>query len=234
MSAETVGMEMPGGVDFERRAYQDYLRNRSAEATTNNVKTVIVVALAVVSVGLSGALFYTINRYADLKPLVIRINELGQAQAVSYASASTYEPREPELRYHLKTFFENYAGRERVTLDRDYPKALPYLKTYLEGRLNQRETQKVLDTFRDAPSLPDTKVTVKNVVLSELRTPPYQAGIFFERQAINPGTKQPKGEPETVTAQVEFTVLDTVPEWVRKENPLAIAITDIRISEPFK
>src|SRR4026208_40444 len=44
--------------------------------------------------------FRTQARYAHLKPLVIRINEVGRAEAVDY-DAATYRPQPPELRYFL-------------------------------------------------------------------------------------------------------------------------------------
>src|SRR3984893_17366217 len=47
--------------------------------------------------------FRTQARYAYLKPLVIRINEVGRAEAVEY-EATTYPRQEPELRYFLTRF----------------------------------------------------------------------------------------------------------------------------------
>ena len=44
--------------------------------------------------------FRTQARYAHLKPLVIRISDVGRAEAVDY-DATTYRPQAPELRYFL-------------------------------------------------------------------------------------------------------------------------------------
>lgn len=219
-------------------AHREYLEDRAAAVTAGNALKVAVILLSILSVGLVGLCLVTVTRYADLKPLVIQIDELGRAQAMTYDAASTLNLRDSvvqeAIRYHLREFFQNYQSRERSTLDRDYPKALTFLKTYMVGRLDPRDTQKVLDTFHDLPNADDIQVRVKNIVLSELQTPPFKAGIAFERQALFPGTRQPRGEPQVVSAQLAFEVIEKAPAWVRQANPLAIAVTDLTISEPFQ
>ena len=215
-------------------AHREYLEDRAVAVTQHNVLKVVAVLLAVLSVALTGAIVAVVTRYANVKPLVIRIDELGRAEASSYEVASTYKPREPELRHHLRVFLENYLSRERATLARDYPKALPFLKTYMMGRLDSRETQKVLDLFHTVPNADDIEVKVKNVVLSELSSQPFKAGVTFERRAYLPGTRQVRGDVQTVTAQVTFEVLDKAPNWLREQNPLLIAITDVSTFEPFQ
>ena len=54
--------------------------------------------------------FRTQARYAYLKPLVIRINEVGRAEAVDY-DATTYRPQAPELRYFLTRFVVTHFSR---------------------------------------------------------------------------------------------------------------------------
>jgi type IV secretory pathway TrbF-like protein len=215
-------------------AQREYLEDRAAAVTVGNALKVVAVLLSVLSIGLVGLCVVTVHRYADLKPLVIRIDELGRAQALSYDAASTYTPREPELRYHLREFFQNYLSRERATLVRDYPKALPFLKTYMLGRLDTRETQRILDTFHDTPNADDIQIRVKNIMLSELVAQPFKAGVTFERRTLMPGTDHLRSEPQVVTAQVEFEVLEAAPRWVRDANPLAIAVTNISVFEPFQ
>lgn len=215
-------------------AHREYLEDRAVAVTQHAILKVVAVLLAVLSVALTSAIVVVVTRYANVKPIVIRIDELGRANVSSYEAASTYQPREPELRHHLREFLQNYLSRDRATLARDYPKALPFLKSYMLGRLDQRESQKILDTFHTTPNADDLEVKVKNVVLSELSSQPFKAGITFERRAYMPGTRQVRGDVQTVTAQVTFDVIDKVPNWVREQNPLAIAITDISIFEPFQ
>lgn len=215
-------------------AHREYLEDRAAAVTVGNALKAAVVLLSLLALGLVGVCLVTVQRYANLKPLVIRIDELGRAQALAYDAASVYTPREPEIRYHLREFVQNYLSRERSALVRDYPKALPFLKTYMLGRLDPRETQKILDTFHDTPNRDDVQVRVQNIVLSELKTQPFKAGITFERRALVPGSQHLRSEPQVITAQVEFEVLETAPQWVRDANPLAIAVTNISLFEPFQ
>ena len=72
------------------------------------MNTYLKVALLIVSliaIGLLGLNFWTAQKYQHLKPLVIRIDDIGRAQAVQYDSL-TYRPQgqAPELKYFLTTF----------------------------------------------------------------------------------------------------------------------------------
>jgi hypothetical protein len=219
-------------------AHRAFLADRAAAVTAGTTIKAALLCMAVAFVGLVVLCVVVVTRYANLEPLVLLPNGLGGVEARTYAAASTLDLQNPAvqsvIRYHLKEFWENYESRDRTTLSRDYPKALPYLKTYMTGRLDPRDTQLVLDTFRTSPNAPDQAVAVKNVVLSELQTPPFKAGITFERRTMFPGTRQPKGDPQVVAAQLTFELIAAAPAWIRDANPLAIAVTDLRIAEPFQ
>ena len=77
--------------------------------------------------------FRTQARYAHLKPLVIRINDVGRAEAVDY-DATTYRPQAPELRYFLTRFVVTHFSRLRATVQRDYPDSLFFLSSGAGGR----------------------------------------------------------------------------------------------------
>ena len=55
------------------------------------------------ALGLLGLNFRTPAKYANVKPLVIRIDDVGRAEAVQY-DATAYQPQAPELRYFLTQF----------------------------------------------------------------------------------------------------------------------------------
>src|SRR5690242_14927387 len=68
------------------------------------MNTYLKIALLLVSLTALGLIVLnaqTAARAAHLKPLVIRIDDLGRAQAVSYDAAATYHPQAPEMRYFL-------------------------------------------------------------------------------------------------------------------------------------
>src|SRR2546422_2991412 len=73
------------------------------------MNTYLKLALLLVSVlalGLLGLNFRTQAAAAELKPLVVRIDEVGRAEAVQY-NAGAYTPQTPELRYFLTQFIVN-------------------------------------------------------------------------------------------------------------------------------
>ena len=59
-----------------------------------------VVLLCFVAGGLVILNLKTAAQYANVKPLVIRIDDVGRAEAVAY-DATRYQPQPPELRYFL-------------------------------------------------------------------------------------------------------------------------------------
>ena len=72
-----------------------------------NVVSLVILALAVLNVK-------TYRAFRDLKPLVIRISDVGRAEAVHLDSFS-YQPQEAEIRYFLIDFVQLHYSRMRVT-----------------------------------------------------------------------------------------------------------------------
>src|SRR5947207_15738650 len=79
----------------------------------NTYLKIAVVLLALVALGLVALNFRTIATYSNVKPLVVRIDDVGRAEAVQY-DATAYQPQPPELRYFLTQFRseERRVGKE--------------------------------------------------------------------------------------------------------------------------
>src|SRR2546428_4715536 len=98
------------------------------------MNTYLKIALLLVSVlalGLLALNFRTQTKYANVKPLVVRIDEVGRAEAVQY-DASTYHVQAPELRYFLTQFVAKHFSRLRATVQREYADSLFFLDPSLE------------------------------------------------------------------------------------------------------
>ena len=176
--------------------------------------------------------FRTQARYAYLKPLVIRINEVGRAEAVDY-DATTYRPQAPELRYFLTRFVVMHFSRLRATVQRDYPDSLFFLAPALaDTTIATNDHTREIELFLTNPSADDVDVTVKNVTLTELTAPPYRAAIDFEKSYYGQGTRQER-KHETYVAQVQFTLRDAVPNAFIRVNPLGMQITNFRVDQAF-
>ena len=83
-----------------------------------------------VAVGLLVLNFRTQALYSNVKPLVVRIDEVGRAEAVQYDAAS-YQPQAPELRYFLTQFVAKHFSRIRATIQREYSDSLFFLDNQL-------------------------------------------------------------------------------------------------------
>src|SRR5258705_10983159 len=69
----------------------------------NTYLKIAVVLLCLVALGLVFLNVRTAAHAAQMKPLVIRIDDIGHAEAVQY-DATAYHPQPPELRYFLTQF----------------------------------------------------------------------------------------------------------------------------------
>ena len=66
--------------------------------------------VSLLALGLLVLNFRTQAKYANVKPLVVRIDDVGRAEAVAY-DAATYQPQAPELRYFLTQFVVKHFSR---------------------------------------------------------------------------------------------------------------------------
>src|SRR5258708_35404955 len=103
-----------------------YVEQIGAAMVGNLYLKISVLCLAVVAIVL---LFVNVGMYQTfhhLKPLVIRINEVGRAEAVTYDSFA-YQPHEAEIRYFLMDFVQRHYTPQRATLRENYSMSLYYL-----------------------------------------------------------------------------------------------------------
>src|SRR5947207_8982483 len=122
----------------------------------NTYLKIAVVLLALVALALVGLNFKTVATYANVKPLVVRIDDVGRAEAVQY-DAAAYQPQAPELRYFLTQFIVKHFSRIRSTVQREYPDSLLFLQPALaEATIAQNEQSRLLETFLTNPSVDES------------------------------------------------------------------------------
>lgn len=199
----------------------------------NTYLKIALVLVSMVALGLVGLNFHTAARYSQLKPVVVRIDEVGRAEAVQY-DASTYKPQPPELRYFLTQFVVKHFSRIRSTLQREYPDSLFFLEPALaDATIAQNEQSRLLETFVTNPSADEIEVLVQNVSLSELTTPPFKAAVTFQKVYYTPGTRSERNR-ETYVAQVDFVLREHVPNEFVRVNPLGLQIAYFRVDQAFE
>ncbi len=200
------------------------------------MNTYLKIALFLVSLlalGLLALNFRTQTLYANVKPLVVRIDEIGRAEAVQY-DATRYQPQAPELRYFLTQFVVKHFSRIRATIKREYPDSLFFLDSSLaDATIAQNEQSRGLETFVSNPSADEVDIVVQNVTLSELTKAPYKAAIAFQKVLYTPGTRTERAR-QTYIAQVDFVMRNHVPNEFVRVNPLGMQIMYFRIDQAFE
>ncbi len=228
--SETVADVNPKTLENAKRQFVELY---GSALVMNTYLKIALVLVSLVALGLLALNFRTTSKYANVKPLVIRIDSVGRAEAVAY-DATTYKPQAPELRYFLTRFVALHFSRLRATIQRDYPDSLFFLDPALaDATIAQNEQSRVIETFFANPSGEETDVDVKNVTFAELSKPPYKASVDFEKRYFAAGTRQERRR-ETYIAQVDFVLRDAVPNTFIRVNPLGIQITYFRVDQAFE
>jgi type IV secretion system protein VirB5 len=192
-----------------------------------------LLACLVVIAALSWSVVTLSKEAANLKPLVVRIDEVGRAEAVAYDVATTV-PNLPEVwRFHLSQFVVKHYSRRRATIASDFSSSLFFLDGQLGDQiLGVGGANGPVEAFVKDPSADEIDVKVKNVTFTNLTTPPYQAAVDYVALHYAPNTATAH-KTETFTASLTFTKLDTVPNAYIRVNPLGLQITQLRIDQGF-
>ena len=199
----------------------------------NTYLKLALLLVSLIAVGLLALNYRTQAGAADLKPLVVRIDAVGRAEAVAY-DASAYAPQAPELRYFLTQFVVKHFSRIRTTVQREYPDSLFFLDQALaDATIAQNEQSRAMETFLTNPSSDEVDVVVQNVSLSELSKPPYKATVTFRKVFYTPGTRVERSQ-ESHVAQIDFVMRSHVPNDFVRVNPLGLQITYFRVDQAFE
>jgi type IV secretion system protein VirB5 len=200
------------------------------------MNTYLKLALLLVSVlalGLLALNFRAQAKYANVKPLVVRIDAVGRAEAVQY-DASTYHAEAPELRYFLTQFVVKHFSRLRATVQREYADSLFFLDPALaDATIAQNEQSRTLETFLTDASADEVDIAIQNVSLSELTMPPYKASISFQKVLYTPGTRTERAR-QSYVAQVDFVLREHVPNEFVRVNPLGLQVSYFRVDQAFE
>jgi len=226
----TVGDLNPKTLEGAKRQFVELY---GSALVTNTYLRIALALVSLVALGLVFLNIHTASRYSQIKPLVIRIDDVGRAEAVQY-DATSYQPQPPELRYFLTQFVVKHFSRLRATIQREYPESLLFLEPLLaDATIAQNEQSRVIETFMTNPSADEVDIVVQNVSLSELSKPPYKASVSFQKLLYSPGTRQERTR-QTFIAQIDFALRDRVPNEFVRVNPLGLQISYFRVDQAFE
>ena len=198
------------------RAAERYLEQYGDPIVMNTYLKVTILVLAGISVVLAGLVYKSQRALAEMHPMIVRINDVGRAEAIDYRNFQ-YRPQQAENKYYLSRWAELYFSRNRFAIQRDQTNSLYFLNGDVQRVvIDQERKDNVIQTYIKDSSLPYVDVEVKNVILDDLRQSPYSARIEFEKVFTNPADHS-EIKRERWTASVTYVFRENV-----KNNELAV------------
>ena len=214
------------------RAAERYLESNAEPLVMNTYLKITILCLVVVCMALAAAVFKSQKALASAKPMIVRINDVGHAEAVDYRNFA-YRPQEAENKYYLTRWAELYFSRNRYTIERDQTSALYFLNSDVQRAVIEQERKdNIIVNYRADSTLPYVDVEVKNVVLDDLRQSPYSARIEFEKVYMNPADHT-ELKRERWTASVTYVFRDLVKNNELAVDPLGLTIVRFRADQAF-
>jgi len=214
------------------RAAERYLEQYGDPLVMNTYLKVTILCLVVVCLALTVLVFRGQKALASMHPMIVRINDVGRADAIDYRNFQ-YRPQEAENKYYLTRWAELYFSRNRFTIERDQTDALYFLNGDVQRAvIAQEQKDHIIQTYRNDSSLPYVDVEVKNIVLDDLRQSPYSARIEFEKVYTNPADHT-ELKRERWTASVTYVFRDNVQNNELAVNPLGLTIIRFRADQAF-
>ena len=210
MNAETKAMnvEMKATPEITRAA-ERYLEQYGDPLVMNTYLKVTILVLAVVCFALAALTFKSQKALADMHPMIVRINDVGHAEAIDYRNFQ-YRPQEAENKYYLSRWAELYFSRNRFTVERDQTDSLYFLNSDVQRAvIDQERRDNIIQNYIKDSTLPYVDVEIKNVILDDLRQSPYSARIEFEKVYTNPADHT-ELKRERWTASVTYVFRENV------------------------
>ena len=210
-----------------------YLEQYGDPMVTNTYLKIALLLLSLVCLGLLLVDMRTIRTFQNFRPLVIRIDQLGRAEALSYATFE-YKPQDVEAKYFLTQFCQLYYRRNRYTINDDFSKSLYFLDGKLASDIiDAYKKNDVIKGFLIDQAKPEIDIEVKNVALEGMQKPPYKARVDFYMVYYSPADHS-EVKRTLYTANFVFVFKSNVPNELVPINPLGLAITYFREDEAFK
>jgi type IV secretion system protein VirB5 len=214
------------------RAAERYLEQYGDPLVMNTYLKVTILVLAVVSLALATLLYKSQTVLANMHPMIVRINDVGQAEAIDYRNFQ-YRPQEAENKYYLSRWAELYFSRNRFTIERDQTNSLYFLNDDVQRAvINMEQKDNIIQSYARDSTLPFVDVEVKNVVLDDLRQSPYSARIEFEKVYTN-SSDHTELKRERWTASVTYVFRESVKNNELAVDPLGLTIVRFRADQAF-
>ena len=209
-----------------------YLEQYGDPMVTNTYLKIALAMLSVVCVALALIDLKTIRTFQNFRPLVIRIDDLGRAEAINYHNLE-YKPQDAEAKYFLSQFCDLYYRRNRYTIQDDFSKSLYFLDGKLASDTIQQFKQKnTIKGFLMDSLAPEKDIDVQQVVIEPMEKPPFKGTVDFFEIEYSPSDHSVV-KKRLYTASFLFSFRDRIPNSDILTNPLGLTISYFREDEAF-
>jgi type IV secretion system protein VirB5 len=231
MSVEAMSVQTEGTPEITRAAKR-YLEQYGDPLVMNTYLKVTILVLAAMCLTLAGLIYKSQNALASMHPMIVRVNEVGRAEAIDYRNFQ-YRPQEAENKYYLSRWAELYFSRNRFTIERDQTSSLYFLNSDVQRAVieQERKDESIQSYIKDS-SLPYVDVEIKNIILDDLRQSSLSARIEFEKVYTN-SADHTELKRERWTASVTYVFRENVKNNELAVNPLGLTIVRFRVDQAF-
>ena len=156
------------------------------------------------------------------KPIVIRVDEVGRAEALAYEAVEAQaDPLDPTTKYFLNRFIHDFYSRQRATVQQHWTRSLRFLTTDLANAAFESESPNIA---RTAAGIETRQVRVENVVLRlhAHPEPPHSATADFE---LVHTVREREVERQRWSLSLKFIFIPEIPTDLVVTNPMGIVIT---------
>jgi type IV secretory pathway TrbF-like protein len=156
------------------------------------------------------------------KPLIVRVDEVGRAEAVAYeAMEAQADPLDPTTGYFLHEFVIRHYSRRRATVEEYFSDSLWFLTAEVADAAYAAESEAVVQT---ALGLVEEELQVENVQVRIVPQPeePHGAAATFDLVRVRNGAEAAR---EAWSVSMRFGFRPEIPAELVVHNPMGIVIS---------
>ena len=189
---------------------------------TNRHLRTITVGLGIAVILLIIVVVIRIASVDPPRPIVVRVDEIGRAEAVAYdVMEAQADPLDPTTKYFLNRFVYDFYSRRRATVEENWSRSLRFLTTDLANASFRAESQNIALLAAGAAR---DELQVDRVVLRIQANPqePHSASADFDLVRL---VAEGEVDRERWSLSLQFLFLDEIPPDLIVHNPMGIVIT---------
>ena len=156
------------------------------------------------------------------RPIVVRVDEVGRAEAVSYAAMEAQaDPLDPTTGYFLHRFIVDHYGRRRGSVQGYWTRSLRFLTPDIANAAFGSQSEEVALV---AAGLAAEELVVEDVSVRILPQPaePHHAAATFDLVRMRAGQALAR---ESWSVSMQFRFLPEIPSELVVWNPMGIVIS---------